>query len=103
MVIAERFKQSGLLAARCVRESRIPIFNGRAQLIAYHQHFFETFFDLSQLCRSHLAHLSTRSTPAITLSQNARQLVERESNTERTPHEQHTIKSLCRVLTITVA
>ena len=99
---SESFEQPGLITARCSRESRVPIFNRGAQLVSHRYHLFETFFYFGQLRGGHLAHLAARSAATIALSQDARQLVEREPDTESAPHQKHTVKRLGGILTITV-
>ena len=100
---SESLEQPGLIIARRSCESRVPIFNRGAQLVSHRCHLLETFFNFGQLRSRHLAHLAARSAATIALSQDARQLVEREPDTESAPHQKHTVKRLGGILTITVS
>ena len=96
----ERFEKMGRLAVRGRVEPLVPALEDLEQGTAETRQLQKLIFDLPELCLGELAHLPARWSTGGPLTEDARELVEREAETERAPDQLHSRDDVRQVAAI---
>src|ERR1043166_163180 len=98
----QRFEKTRALARLRLREARVPVGERRAQLFAHSDQLAQTLFNAGELARRKLAHLAAGRDAALARAKYLRQLVEREADAERAPHQSNARERLRGVFAVAV-